>query len=293
MLTTTPENRIVDERAADPDMRMTAYVYERVFGEAPGCVRHVPGALTLMEEPALTIGLPWGVIAAVGPGPTDVYSMNHHTDRYTGGQPPKWAVPAVAALRAHDALETRVVVHRELPFETGLSNGAETSCAVSQAVRDLYGLPGAPIPYDPASTTTLHAAPGQALLVTGETVQRLPCDLARAGLRLLIMDLGVDRTHPPAHGHAERAASALRAGDLAAFGAALTRAHTTSDAPFDLALDAAQGAGALGGLVVGRCAVAVVPLQAVPRVRQRVQQALTGHVRRPPRFLTAVPSGRR
>jgi hypothetical protein len=274
---------------------MTAYVYERVFGEPPRCARHVPGALTLLESPgrALTVGLPWGSIAALGPGPTDLYSMNHHGDRYTGGPVPEWATHPVAALRAHDALQTRVVVQRELPAETGLSSGAETYCAVSRALYDLDGLPPVPFPYDPARTTALHAATGQALLVAGGDVERLPFDLARAGLRLLIMDLGVDRPAPAASGLTERGASALRAGDLAAFGSVLDQARLRGEPSFDIALDAANEAGALGGLVIGRCAVSLVPLKAVPHARQRVKQALTGLVRRPPRFLTAVPAGPR
>ncbi|MFB4318050.1 hypothetical protein [Actinomadura sp. 21ATH] len=269
---------------------MTAYVFERVFGTAPGAVRHVPGALTLLD--GLTVGLPWGVVAAAGPGPTAVHSMNHRTGRYTGGPAPGWAEPAVAALRAHGARESRVAVHRELPFATGLSSGMETFSAVSRALQDLYGLP--PVPCgDPAGVTALHARPGEALLLKGDDVERLPCDLAAAGLRLLIVDPGTGSSRPSAPGHGERAAAALRAGDLDAFGAALTAARTSGAPVFDTALDAARAAGALGGLAVGRCAVALVPLEAVPAVRRRVNEALDGLVSRPPRFLTAVPSGPR
>ncbi|MEW2359820.1 hypothetical protein [Spirillospora sp. NPDC029432] len=269
---------------------MTAYVFERVFGAAPRAVRHVPGALTLLD--GLTVGLPWGVVAAAGPGPTGVHSMNHRAAPYTGGPAPGWAGPAVAALRAHGALESRVAVHRELPFATGLSSGAETFSAVSQALQDLYGLP--PVPCgDPAGVTARHARPGEALLLSGEGAERLPCDLAAAGLRLLVMDPGAGRSLPSAPGHGERAAAALRAGDLDAFGAVLTSARTRGEPVFDTVLDAARAAGALGGLAVGRCAVALVPLEAVPAVRRRVNAALDGLAGRPPRFLTAVPSGPR
>ncbi|WP_395106120.1 hypothetical protein [Actinomadura sp. SCN-SB] len=290
-------------RVTDPDLRLTAYVFERMFGEAPDGLRHVPGALTLLgggEGHALTVGLRWGVTVALAPGPTDLRSMNHHSDRYTDaqGEPPDWAAPALRALTAHKVAGARMVVNRELPLETGLLNGGETYCVVSQALHDLHGTEAA-ADCDPTSRlghlTALHARPGQALLLRGDAVERLPCDLAKAGLRLLVMDLGIDRTLPVVHSRllALTAAAALRAGDLGAFGALLSAGHVRGEFAFDLALDTACGAGALGGLAIGRCVVALAPVRAVPQIRKSVQTMLHGLGERPPRFLTAVPSGPR
>jgi hypothetical protein len=191
-----------------------------------------------------------------------------------------------------------MVLNRELPIETGLLNGGETYCAVSQALHDLYGTE-ASMACDPSSVpghlTALHARPGKALLLQGDYVELLPCDLAGAGLRLLVMDLGVDRSLPTACGRllVLTAAAALRSGDLAVFGALLTEAHVRGEFVFDLALDTARESGALGGLVVGRCVVALAPVRAVPRIRKSMKAMLHGLAKRPPRFLTAVPSGAR
>jgi hypothetical protein len=291
------------EPVDDPDLRLTAYVFERVFGDAPCRLRHVPGALTLLGDGrgvALTVGLPWGVIVALGEGPTDLYSMNHQSNRYaeTGGASPDWAAPALRALGTQEVAGARMVVNRELPMETGLLNGGETYCAVSQALHDLYGTETS-VACDTASApghfTALHARPGRALLLQGDRVESLPCDLARAGLRLLVMDLGVDRLLPGGRGRllALTAAAALRSGDLAAFGALLTEGHVRGEFVFDLALDTARDAGAFGGLVIGRCVVALAPVAAVPRIRKSVKAMLHGLAKRPPRFLTAVPSGPR
>jgi hypothetical protein len=283
-------------------------VFERVFGKPPGSVRHVPGALTLLNGGpgpgggrSLTVAIPWGAIVAVGTGPLDLYSMNHHADRHTEGEPPAWAAPALSALRVHDVPTAQMVVNRELPAQTGLLQGAETFCAVSQALQDIQGRPApaldpASAPCDvPAYMTGLHARSGHALLVKGDHgVEHLPCDLAGKGLRFLIIETGAMDEIPEARCHpllVETAAAALRARDLEAFGALLDSGHVRGEPALDRALDAAREAGAIGGLVVGRCAVALVPVTAVRRVRKSVKAGLAGSGRRTPRFLTTVPAG--
>ncbi|XVQ08967.1 hypothetical protein ACQP1W_41500 [Spirillospora sp. CA-255316] len=284
-------------------------MFERVFGEPPGSVRHVPGALTLLNSGpgpggrSLSVAIPWGAIVAVGAGPLDLYSMNQHADRHTEGEPPAWAAPALRALRVHDVATAQMVVNCELPAQTGLLQGAETFCAVSQALQDIHGrsapaLDAASAPYDdPAYMTGLYARSGHALLVKGDHgVEHLPCDLAGKGLRLLIIETGVKEKPPEARCHpllVETAAAALRGRDLEAFGALLDSGHVRGEPALDRALDAAREAGALGGLIAGRCAVALVPVTAVRRVRKNVKASLAGSARRPPRFLTTVPAGHR
>jgi hypothetical protein len=289
---------------ADAEIERTASRFEQVFGDEPGCVRHVPGALTLLSDGgshALTVGLPWGVVCALGAGPTEIFSMNHDPGRFRpaeGEAVPDWTDPALAALRAHDVAGARMVVNCELPVQMGLFSGGETYSAVSAALRDLHGTEASVTcgaSSDPGHLSASRARAGKALLVRGDGVDRLPCDLAGAGMRLLIMDLGVPRMLPRGDGRllVLTAASALRSGDLAAFGVLLSEGHVRGEFVFDLALDTALEAGALGGLVVGRCLVTLVPAAAVLHVRKNVKGMLHGLAARPPRFLTAVPSGPR
>lgn len=287
------------ELAVDPEVRVTAHVYERAYGAAPTGAWRAPGGMVLLNgtRSSLGVALPWGVIIAAGvtdDGSTELYSMNHHADRFSigrgrlptalaSGAVPAWAVPTVEALIAQDAPGVRLVVNCELPAATELLTGAETACVVSMALETLCGKPE--LPNDSASyNVARHAREAHALL--GQ--EHLPCDLTAAGLRLLIMDVGVP-SGPGARTVEDLPVAALRAGDLPALGPALTEAHIPGEPTLDTALAAALSAGALGGLAVGRCAVALVPMAAVPEVRATVTAALSS-ARRPPRFLTAVPA---
>ncbi|WP_026416817.1 hypothetical protein [Actinomadura oligospora] len=313
--------------ADDPEIRITAHMYERVFGVPPATLRRAPGGLTLLggpspvprrdapppartaADPALAVALAWGAIVAAGPNPdggVDLYSMNRHTDRCTSlDHVPEWAVHAVEALRAHadPPPPARMVVDSELPAETGLLSGAETVCAAAMALGDLHGPPvaSAPSAVTPEYLAALHSRARHALLITPGGPEQIPFDLAAAGLRLLVIDVGAAEealtggtAKPFDQGPdiVERAAEALRAGYPAGLGPLLTEAHVLGRPTLDLALSAARDAGALGGRALGRCAVALVPLAAVPRVRAEVIARLEGRITRPPRFLTAVASGR-
>ncbi|MFI0448708.1 hypothetical protein [Actinomadura sp. 6N118] len=315
----------VAELAVDPEVRITAHVFERAYGSAPAGVWRAPGGLTLLGgSPALAVALPWGVMVALGAtddGSAAFYSTSLHTESFSigcGGLPsalaagavPEWALTAVNALIVHDRLGTRapgtrapgtrapgtrVLINRELPGEMGLLTGAETACAIELGLRELYAADARAYDPTPSYAAALNARPKRALLVS-DTIEHLPFDLAAVGLRLLIMDVGVDAgagTAAPVHPAgdlAERAAAALRTGNFPALGALLTEAHVRGEALLDLALDAARAAGALGGLVIGRCGVALVPMAAVPKIRAAVTRRLAGQARRPPRFLTAVPA---
>ncbi|KAB2346563.1 galactokinase family protein [Actinomadura rudentiformis] len=306
----------VAELAVDPEVRITAHVFERAYGSAPAGVWRAPGGLTLLGgDPALAVALPWGVMVALGAtddGSAAFYSTSHHAEGFSAGcgelpsalasgAVPEWALTAVNALIAHDqpgrtrpvtrASGMRVMINRELPDEMGLLTGAETACAIELGLRELYAAEARPYDPTPSYAAAMEARPKRALLVA-DTIEHLPFDLAAVGLRLLIMDVGVGTAVPvhPAGDLAERAASALRAGNFPALGALLTEAHSRGEPLLDLALDAARAAGALGGLVIGRCGVALVPMAAVPKIRAAVTRRLAGEARRPPRFLTAVPA---
>ncbi|MFC4912711.1 hypothetical protein [Actinomadura gamaensis] len=331
--------------ADDPDIRITAHFYERIFGVPPATLRRAPGGLALLggpplplrpapakhdavpgddhgavpgehdgasagygaasgRYPALAVALAWGAIVAAGPHPdggVDLYSMNRLTDRCTSlDEVPDWALDAVEALRAHadPPPAARMVVNRELPAETGLLCGAETVCAAAMALGDLHGPPiaSAACASGPEYLAALHSRPRHALLITEDGPEQVPFDLAAAGLRLLVIDTGVaeEASAPsrvpsdPGADVVERAVSALRAGFPAGLGPLLTEAHVPGRPILDLALSAARSAGALGGRALGRCAVALVPVNAVPAVRAEVTARLIPHAPRPPRFLTAT-----
>ncbi|WP_433335949.1 hypothetical protein [Spirillospora sp. CA-294931] len=296
----------VPDLAAPPEIRLTENVYELVFGGAPSVVRRAPGALVLLtspDGPSLTVALRWGATVALGPtgdGSADLYSMNHHTQRFVTGPgapvvpPPPWARVPVEALLGTPRPGARMVVNRDLPAEMGLLDGAETFVAVTHGVRDLYGHGvGEALDDDPSRLTVRHAREAEALLVYGRDVRHVPCDLASLGLRLLIMDVGAVAAPPPEPGGdlAARAASALSKGRTADLGALLTEGHVRGEPTLDVALDVARAAGAHGGLIVGRCAIALTPMTAVPRIRAEVTARLKRLTKRPPRFLTAVPEG--
>ncbi|MFG2003033.1 hypothetical protein ACGFNU_28125 [Spirillospora sp. NPDC048911] len=306
------------ELAVEPEVRITAHIFERAYGSAPAGVWRAPGALTLLGgQPALAVALPWGVIvalAATGDGSAAFYSMNHHTDAFSvghgrlpsalaSGGVPEWARAAAEALIAYDGPGTRVMVNRELPAQMGLLTGDETACAVELGLRELHEADGRPCDASPRPSprpsisasyaTALNARAKHALLLS-DKIEHLPFDLVTAGLRLLIMDVGCAGAPSPRQDGslAERAAAALRAGDIAGLGPLLTEAHVRGEPLLDLALDAAHDAGALGGLAIGRCGVALVPMAGVPGIRAAVTSRLAGRARRPPRFLTAVPAER-
>jgi galactokinase len=299
-----------DDASADPEVRLTAFVFARAFGDPPVGAWRAPGALMLLGSTtaALTVALPWGAIVAIAPLPDardlDAYSMNHHTqafrtpiDDLDERKVPGWAVPCVRVLRrAGCPGGLRIVVNRELPDETGLLSGAETACALGLALGQAYGLARrAP---DPSCAPACTAGADHAVLShTGSHrhgVELLPCDLASAGLRLVLIDVGAAEAPPGASaapgfgGDVEVAASALRSGDPSRLGPLLTEAHEPGVDLLDRALAAAWSAGALGGRAIGSCLVVLAPLGAVPAIRYAVTDQLAGMARRAPRLLTAT-----
>ncbi|WP_019631246.1 hypothetical protein [Actinomadura atramentaria] len=278
-----------------PEVRRTGEVFGRVHGREPDTVRRVHGGVSLFDGAdgtALALALPWGVVVAAGPsgdGRVDVRAADRPADPFAApawglaaaGPVPAWAAPAVAALVGHavPAPAVRLVLHRELPEETDLVDGGAVRCAVSLALGDVFGPPAGAAPAPSASyTASLRAREAHAVLVAGGEVRHLPCDLATAGLRLLVADLGpgapppVRAAAPP--GLLDRAVATLRTGNLAELGPLLTEAHVPGASPADEALAAARDGGALGGRALGRCVVALVAAPDVPDVEAAIRARL-------------------
>lgn len=257
-------------RATAPEVRLTAHVFEQIYGTPPATSHHVRGALPLLD--GLNVHLPWGVVVAAchsDDASTSLYSMNHHAQGVVASSTTAgWARDCLTAWNACANPGTRLLVNRELPVRTGLLTGAETVHATALALWDLHG--AAPEP----ST----AAPAHRL-----------CDLSGTGLRLLLADVGVQHpaTVPPADPDAAgRAAAALLAGRPADLGPLLTDAHGPGNPTHDDALETALDAGALGGRTIGACLVILASARAVPAIRERITARLATCLPRPPRYLT-------
>lgn len=300
---------VAGELSADPEVRLTGFIFAEVFESAPAGAWWAPGALTLLGSTtdALTVALPWGVIVAVAPLAEPVleaYSMNHYTEGFRTplaklrpDAVPAWAAPCARAMAvAGRPGGARVVVNRALPDQTGLLTGAETACAFALALRDLYGCKlGAHAP-DPWHAPSLQAEERTVVRSYPDGAELLPFDLAGAGLRLMIIDVGAAEAPPGASaapgfgGDVAVAAAVLRNGEPSRLGPLLTEAHESGVAVLDRALSASWSAGALGGRAIGSCLVVLAPISAVPAIRTAVIGRLAGIAHRPPRFLTVVPA---
>jgi galactokinase len=130
--------------------------------------------------------------------------------------------------------------------------------------------------------------------------RRLPFDLDRAGLRLMVIDTRVRGAAQPAiaeHAPLADAAAALEAGAIEALGPMLTEAHAAMacDDAQQIAVSAALDAGALGARMIGdgpgRPACALLPAPRLADVWAAVAQAFARRQLRAPRFLTVSPAG--
>jgi galactokinase len=307
---------------ASPELRLVPHAFQQIYGERPVGVWQAPGALTILGGPedrfALAVPLRWGAIVAAGPrrdGQIEVRAMNRPDRHFVGGDESRsasndWTAPIMDVVRAlrdagHEVGGLRILVHTDLPRQCGVPC-AESALVVAtvEALEAMVGetvqLPALADACDVAALLASSACPdGAALLVDRElsTAEQLPFDLGRAGLRLMLIDLGM-RANPGrsvvADGAAVEASARLRRGDLAALGRLLNRSDDVAD---DIArvTDAAARAGALGAGVrsggshgSAECVVALVPVPALADVRLAVRRAWAGL--RPPRFLTATPS---
>jgi hypothetical protein len=289
---------------APAEVRMVPYTYLRMFGRQPAVVSAAPGGLCLLADPEadLAVAVPWGAVVAGtarDDGVLELRSRNRPAegvrlgpDEWSADRAPTWARPAIrAVVRLREAGfgigGATLVVHTGLPESLSIPTAAGTAAATIRAFTELYGLSGTTgVAADAAESAALTARAGEAVLHRSDaTVDRVPCDLAAAGLRLLVVEPGVTVRRPaPASpaGAVVRAADALRGGDLAGFGRLLT---TGEPHP---AVAAANAAGALGA---SSHPVLCVLLHAadLTRVRVAVRAALPPGTYRP-RFLTATPA---
>jgi galactokinase len=280
----------------DPDIRLTGYAYQEVFGQPPAVVWQVPGTVTLLASGPLrlTVAARWGAIAAAGPQPgglVELVRMERPGDRTrlapaqaAAGTGPAWAGTGLRAARTGAA----VLVNTSPPPGSGLGTGAATEAAIGLALGELAAAGLVPPPG--------AAGLGPHALLGGRP---LPFDLAAVGLRLLVIDprvRGVPQPAPAERAPVAAAAAALAAGDIAALGPMLTAVHHSLDRDRvqDLAVSAALAAGALGARMItdgpGRPACALLPAARLASVRAAVVAAFAAARLRPPRLLTVSPA---
>jgi galactokinase len=179
----------------------------------------------------------------------------------------------------------RVLISCELPEGAGVGTGA----AIEAAIRLCLG--------DRDAAVILQEAPATPCVMLGS--RPLPFDLARAGLRLVIIDTrvwGAPQAAPAEAAPVAAAAEALTTGDLTAIGPLLTAAHhaLARDDAQHAAVLTALAAGALGARAItdgpGRPVLALVPASRLADVRAAVRAWFTRKGLRPPRFLTFTPA---
>jgi galactokinase len=288
-----------------PGLRVATSAYATVFGRPPATVWQVPGTVTLLADGPLrlTVATPWGTIAAAGPRDDDIIDLvrvEHPGARQrltaseaASGAGPDWAGTGLTAARGGATL----LVKAELPEGSGVGAQAATQAAIGLCLGE--GRPGEDLAGPstvPGSTVPGSTVSGSAVL--GDTAagcQRLPFDLATAGLRLVIIDTRIRSKPPPAPAESSPvavAASILREGDITAIGPLLTAAHKAMacDDVQQAAVSAALRAGALGARAIadgpGRPACALVPVDLLADVRVGVGARFARERLRPPRFLT-------
>jgi galactokinase len=304
MTTEFPAPGLTERPDLPPGLRIATSAYLTLFGRPPATVWLVPGAVTLLANGPLrlTVATPWGTTGAVGPRDDDlieVVKLEHPGERASltvseaaSGAGPEWAGTGLMAARGGATL----LVKAELPEGSGVGARAATQAAIRLC------LSGADSPREDLAA---GSAAGSAVLGTPVAggarggSQRLPFDLAAAGLRLVIIDTRVrgEPLSPPAESSPMAvAAKALGEGDITAIGPLLTAAHEAMDCEDvqRVAVSAALRAGALGARALtdgpGRPACALVPAGRLADVRAGVCAWFARSSLRPPRFLTFAPA---
>ncbi|BEL03916.1 hypothetical protein Q0Z83_021070 [Actinoplanes sichuanensis] len=290
---------------APAEVRMVPYTFLRMFGRQPDVVSAAPGGLRLLADPVadLAVAVPWGAVVAGtarDDGVLELRSRNRPAegvrlgpDEWSADTAPNWARPAIRAAVRLRAAGFRIggatlVVHTGLPESLSIPTAAGTAAATIRAFTELYHLSGTTrVAADAAELAALTGRAGEAILRRADaTVEHLPCDLAAAGLRLLVVEPGdpaavTTRRPVVAAGTVARAADALRGGDLADFGRLLTVGEPHP------AVTAARAAGALGAAARPVLCV-LLHVADLTRIRVAVRAALPDGTYRP-RFLTATP----
>ncbi len=307
-----------------PEIRMALHGYRAEFGCPPATLWRVPGTVTLLAngQMRLTVATPWAAVAAAGPGEDgvlEVARMERPGERERR--------PAAAAGYGRERADSgqpgpgggaRVLVRAELPDGTGAGAGPAVEKAIRLCLGDpaldgpeaQHGLPAQsgsaaehrlPVQHGsaaehrlPARRETEHAS-GYAVV----GARRVPCDLAAAGLRLMLIDTRVRRAAAPLpveRSPVTHATMAMTAGDFRMLGSLLTEAHEQQpgDGEQRTAVSAALRAGALGARAVtdgpGRPVCLLVPADGVPDVRAEVSGEFSRAGYGPLRFLTFTPA---
>ncbi len=311
-----PTTDVALQSDAEPELRLTAYLYEQVFGHKATLVTSAPGALTLFGVPgdrfALAIPLKWGATVAAAPRDDDLVDLR------SGSQAgkeltcplsaltdlPQWAVRPLATVRSvaeagHVLGGMSLLVGTALPEGAGMQSDVGLTSVVAAA---LVGLFDADLTLGqrsalgdlPAQMASLTCPDDMAVLVDTSlmTAELVPFDLVAADLRLMIIDLGeIVESEPSGNGElAVAAVEVLRRGDVAGLGTLFGQATSLAGDEVAFAVaKAACGAGALGaGTLPGGCLMALVPVDRLSPVRAAVTASWPGE--RVPKFLTAVSS---
>ncbi len=301
----------------DPELRLTAFLYEQVFGHKATLLTFGAGGLTLFgrveDRFALAMPMKWGATVA---GARRSDGMIELRSGSQAGKEllrpldelddlPAWAacpLAVVSAARAagHPLGGMSLLVGTALPEGAGMQSEIALTAVVAAALGELFGTElalaqKAPLGDLAAQLAASSAPDGTALLVDRRrmTAEPVPFDLAAAGLRLMIIDLGGKVKSSPVAGAGDLALEAvevLRRGDLSGLGPLFGRATSLAGAEaVGSVVDAACHAGALGaGTLPGGCLTALVPVDRLSPVRAAVTAAWPGE--RAPKFLTAVPS---
>ena len=308
---------VTQQSDAEPELRLTAYLYEQVFGHKATLVTSAPGALTLFGRPddrfALAMPLKWGATVAAAPRDDDMVDLRSGSQagkeltRPLGALDdlPPWAERPLAVVRSvagagHALGGMSLLVGTALPEGAGMQSDVGLTSVVASALTSLFGVDltreqGAELGDLPAQLASSTCPDDTAVLVDTwrMTTELVPLDLVGTGLRLMIIDLGeIVGSEPSAEGAgmALAAVEQLRRGDVAALGRLFGEATSLAGDEVALAVaDAACAAGALGaGTLPGGCLMALVPVERLSPVRAAATAAWPGE--RVPKFLTAVSS---
>lgn len=213
--------------------------HTRLYGAEPEGLWHAPGRLALMGEhtgagggAALYAALPWGVTVAVGTAPDGrVRTATPSGPLSARDRSARAVAGAVADARGRGVLNAgtgvRVLLGSDLPEHASLGRSGAVSAAVSLALADLAGaerptgaVEGAgtagadrPSGADVDRSVALAARAGHAVRVNlaGGRTTVLPFGLAKAGLRLVVMETGALPRRDP---RPIRAAELTRAQDV-------------------------------------------------------------------------------
>jgi galactokinase len=302
---------------ARPELRLTPYIFDQLFGGEPSGIWRAPVGLTLAggvtAPSSLAIPLMWGAIVAArrrDDAVIDLRSANFPAEICAGppeslDEGPEWATPAlkiISALVDSDQAPpgTTLMVRSTLPNGFDLPSDSAVQAAVAAAFDELYGLR---VPVDALATMDYRAEQqasqycpdGFALLVDGESLvfEEIEFDLEHQGLRLVALGLGPVEEDQDAVMDVLAAAEHLRSGRLEDF--ARMFGSSAGGEPAGRLVEAAVGAGALGARVVRpqvsdnrALLLAFVRAAQLGTVRKGLTRVWQGSAK--PRFLTATSS---